>query len=515
MYFSNLFSDVKKHINLKGYFFVVFLFILYVEGGNRISKYIENISYFYYSGKYFFYTEQFMLLIFLILIYKFIFKEKISLSGKNTTKFLINNIIILGVLIYLSGYINKLVNGKLINALENTGYFKLFQLNLFQFLLSLKDCFIMLAIFSGVLVFIGRKNICVFEGIKIFYKSVGIFFTFIFFWLFNSMHSNMSFYMRNFSDFTKNTMTIEKILLIFNLLIEVYFIYVCFIIALAVFKNYFAENRKIENSETAMSLAFEKTLDILKKNKIKFYGKIFGAYILGGITVVAGILIFYSLMSKQRFYISTTQIYFYIILFLFFAIVVTNLLEVFIIKICFKFMNVNTEKLDFSKFKKIFGGTILMLIISSVITSGITVMIEQSIYLSFYTNLKNALENFTTVIITLFSFFLIFVTRYFQIMFLIYEEKDEYKKQSSLKKGFNLMFKFFSWKFALIVMGINLLSSYIVKAIENFKNNLVFYPDTIIYLMKFMTTLTTIFIIFLTTQIFLLFIVNYFIEEKK
>lgn len=502
-FLQNLFFEIKKYLNLKSYLFTVFLFVAYTGINGVFLKYLENNFGFYYTGNYSFYSEKFVIVIFLILIYKVIFKEKILLNGKNIGKFLLNNIVILGILIYLSGYINKIVN-----SLEQDGYlsYTLFQLNLLKFFLQLKESFVMLVIFSGVLVFIGRKNISIFEGIEIFCKSIGKFFTLIFFWLFTLMFSHLSYYMRNFNDYISDRFLINKVLFVIDLLIKSYFIHVCFIIALVIFKNYFVkniENNEVENleAENVTALAFENTFEILKK----FYGKICGVYILAGIIGIG-------------LGVAVAQVFSSLILAFIFIIGITNLVEIFVIKTCFKFMNISTEKLNFSKFIKIYGGTIFLLIVNFIVISMIFMIIKTErvmIYLDFYENVRVNLKNFIITIISLFSFYFIFVAHSFQVMFILKESEINEKKESSLKNGLQFMSKIFSWKFAVIVAGINLLRIYATKSIENFKTYLQFYPDTTPFLTNLIVSLFTLFIIFLITQSFLLFIVNYFIEKVK
>ena len=166
---KNIFLDTRNNLNLKGYLLTVFSTVIF-----SILPYyffiktsdikIEKIGIDFWS-----------VMLSVIFVWTFIFKGKVSSDKKNILRFITNNILILGALIFIDGaVIEKL------SVLINTAFSErnIIFLMISYFLIRVKDTFIFFTAVSGILALIGNEKISFIESGKIFKNSIGKLFTF-------------------------------------------------------------------------------------------------------------------------------------------------------------------------------------------------------------------------------------------------------------------------------------------------------------------------------------------------
>ena len=175
--------------------------------------------------------------------------------------------------------------------------------------------------------------------------------------------------------------------------------------------------------------------------------------------------------------------------------------QIFITKFCFKFMGDFTEKINFSKFMKIYGCTVIVTIftfIAGTILESIISIISE--------------DNYATVIFSNgINGFIVFYVGVIQTLMIAFILKNQ---KGIIKKSFKESLKFFSLKFIFILFGIYNLAGMIMRALEKIRNSydyelmlrgVVHFPSHIIVFLAVF--------IFLHTMI--LAVVIYVIEEKS
>lgn len=264
-----------------------------------------------------------------------------------------------------------------------------------------------------------------------------------------------------------------------------------------------------------MALIFENTFNILRKNKFKFYGKIFGIYILACIfmvIIVTGIanFLYQSIMAHSYYYsysYSLIKVFFYFAIIFTFIVAWSSLIEIIIIKVCFKLLNRETKEINFSRFIKIFGGQTLLLLCLLIAGAILTSVGDVMNYLTEGTNK----EGIVSVLMSSVASYFLFIVTSFQIMIVFDKENYEVQqKENSLVKAFELMHKFFSWRIFFIIFSLNIIISSMSLFIEKILNmsSVSFYTYTY-------TDIGVIFAVFLLIHFMILFATNYFIQYKN
>lgn len=486
---KNIFLDTKNNLNLKGYLLTVFSTVIF-----SILPYyffiktsdikIEKIGIDFWS-----------VMLSVIFVWTFIFKGKVSYDKKNILRFIINNILILGALIFIDGaVIEKL------SILINTAFSErnIIFLMISYFLIRVKDIFIFFTAVSGILALIGNEKISFIESGKIFKNSIGKFFTFLFFWVFYTIYAagclDLTWFIFNISYIEH--INLNEIFVYIGVFLNIYIFYFILVFVLAVFKNYLEKPEDEENAGEKITLpaVFEKTINALKGRKFKFYGTVAGIYLLCGAGAMA--VVYLAIVSDL--------LYYYPINILIVSAVILGIaaaIQIFITKFCFKFMRDFTEKINFSKFMKIYGCTvivtILTFIVGTILESIISIISEDNYAAVIFSNGING--------------FIIFYVGVIQTLMTAFILKNQ---KGIIKKSFKESLKFFSLKFIFILFGIYNLAGMIMKALEKIRNSydyelmlrgVVHFPSHIIIFLAVF--------IFLHTMI--LAVVTYIIEEKN
>ena len=169
---KNNFLDTKNNLNLKGYLLTVFsttifLILPYYFFIKTSDIKIEKIGIDFWS-----------VMLSVVFVWTFIFKGKISSDKKNILRFIINNILILGALIFINGAVSEKLSVLIKTAFSERN---IIFLTISYFLIRVKDIFIFFTAVSGILALIGNEKISFIESGKIFKNSIGKLFTFLFF----------------------------------------------------------------------------------------------------------------------------------------------------------------------------------------------------------------------------------------------------------------------------------------------------------------------------------------------
>lgn len=481
---KNIFLDTKNNLNLKGYLLTVFSTAIF-----SILPYyffiktsdikIEKIGIDFWS-----------VMLSVIFIWTFIFKGKVSYDKKNILRFIINNILILGALIFIDGaVIEKL------SILINTAFSErnIIFLMISYFLIRVKDIFIFFTAVSGILALIGNEKISFIESGKIFKNSIGKLFTFLFFWVFYTIYAasclDLTWFIFNISYIEH--INLNEIFVYIGVFLNIYIFYFILVFVLSVFKNYLEKPEDKENAEEiTLPAVFEKTINALKGRKFKFYGTVAGIYLLCGAGVTAVV------------YLAIISGLFSFILIVFAVILgIAAAIQIFITKFCFKFMGDFTEKINFSKFMKIYGCSVIVTIltfIAGIILESILSIISEDNYAAVI--FSNGINGFIV--------FYAGVIQTFMTAFILKNQKG------IIKKSFKESLKFFSLKFIFVLFGIYNLTGMIMKALEKIRNSydyelmlrgVVHFPSHIIVFLAVF--------IFLHTMI--LAVVTCVIEEKN
>lgn len=482
---KNIFLDTKNNLNLKGYLLTVFSTVIF-----SILPYyffiktsdikIEKIGIDFWS-----------VMLSVIFVWTFIFKGKVSSDKKNILRFITNNILILGALIFIDGaVIEKL------SVLINTAFSErnIIFLMISYFLIRVKDIFIFFTAVSGILALIGNEKISFIESGKIFKNSIGKLFTFLFFWVFYTIYAagciDLTWFIFNISYIEH--INLNEIFVYIGVFLNIYIFYFILVFVLSVFKNYLEKPEDEENAGEKITLpaVFEKIINALKGRKFKFYGTIAGIYLLcgAGVTAVVYLAIISSLFS--------------FILIVFAAILgIAAAIQIFITKFCFKFMGDFTEKINFSKFMKIYGCavivTILTFIAGIILESILSIISEDNYAAVIFSNGING--------------FIVFYAGVIQTLITAFILKNQ---KGIIKKSFKESLKFFSLKFIFVLFGIYNLTGMIMRALEKIRNS---YDYEV--MLRGMVHFPSHIIVFLAVFIFLhtmiLAVVTCVIEEKN
>ena len=482
---KNIFLDTKNNLNLKGYLLTVFSTVIF-----SILPYyffiktsdikIEKIGIDFWS-----------VMLSVIFVWTFIFKGKVSSDKKNILRFITNNILILGALIFIDGaVIEKL------SVLINTAFSErnIIFLMISYFLIRVKDIFIFFTAVSGILALIGNEKISFIESGKIFKNSIGKLFTFLFFWVFYTIYAagciDLTWFIFNISYIEH--INLNEIFVYIGVFLNIYIFYFILVFVLSVFKNYLEKPKDKENAKEKITLpaVFEKTINALKGRKFKFYGTIAGIYLLCGAGVM--VVVYLAIISGLFSFI---LIVFAVILGIVAAI------QIFITKFCFKFMGDFTEKINFSKFMKIYGCavivTILTFIAGIILESILSIISEDNYAAVIFSNGING--------------FIVFYAGVIQTLMTAFILKNQ---KGIIKKSFKESFKFFSLKFIFVLFGIYNLTGMIMRALEKIRNS---YDYEV--MLRGMVHFPSHIIVFLAVFIFLhtmiLAVVTCVIEEKN
>lgn len=482
---KNIFLDTKNNLNLKGYLLTVFSTVIF-----SILPYyffiktsdikIEKIGIDFWS-----------VMLSVIFVWTFIFKGKVSSDKKNILRFITNNILILGALIFIDGaVIEKL------SVLINTAFSErnIIFLMISYFLIRVKDTFIFFTAVSGILALIGNEKISFIESGKIFKNSIGKLFTFLFFWVFYTIYAagciDLTWFIFNISYIEH--INLNEIFVYIGVFLNIYIFYFILVFVLSVFKNYLEKPEDEENAGEKITLpaVFEKTINALKGRKFKFYGTIAGIYLLCGAGVTAVV------------YLAIISGLFSFILIVFAAILgIAAAIQIFITKFCFKFMGDFTEKINFSKFMKIYGCavivTILTFIAGIILESILSIISEDNYAAVIFSNGING--------------FIVFYAGVIQTLMTAFILKNQ---KGIIKKSFKESLKFFSLKFIFVLFGIYNLTGMIMRALEKIRNS---YDHEV--MLRGMVHFPSHIIVFLAVFIFLhtmiLAVVTCVIEEKN
>ncbi len=482
---KNIFLDTKNNMNLKGYLLTVFSTVIF-----SILPYyffiktsdikIEKIGIDFWS-----------VMLSVIFVWTFIFKGKVSSDKKNILRFITNNILILGALIFIDGaVIEKL------SVLINTAFSErnIIFLMISYFLIRVKDTFIFFTAVSGILALIGNEKISFIESGKIFKNSIGKLFTFLFFWVFYTIYAagciDLTWFIFNISYIEH--INLNEIFVYIGVFLNIYIFYFILVFVLSVFKNYLEKPEDEENAGEKITLpaVFEKTINALKGRKFKFYGTIAGIYLLCGAGVTAVV------------YLAIISGLFSFILIVFAVILgIAAAIQIFITKFCFKFMEDFTEKINFSKFMKIYGCavivTILTFIAGIILESILSIISEDNYAAVIFSNGING--------------FIVFYAGVIQTLMTAFILKNQ---KGIIKKSFKESFKFFSLKFIFVLFGIYNLTGMIMRALEKIRNS---YDYEV--MLRGMVHFPSHIIVFLAVFIFLhtmiLAVVTCVIEEKN
>lgn len=482
---KNIFLDTKNNLNLKGYLLTVFSTVIF-----SILPYyffiktsdikIEKIGIDFWS-----------VMLSVIFVWTFIFKGNVSSDKKNILRFITNNILILGALIFIDGaVIEKL------SVLINTAFSErnIIFLMISYFLIRVKDIFIFFTAVSGILALIGNEKISFIESGKIFKNSIGKLFTFLFFWVFYTIYAagciDLTWFIFNISYIEH--INSNEIFVYIGVFLNIYIFYFILVFVLSVFKNYLEKPEDEENAGEKITLpaVFEKTINALKGRKFKFYGTIAGIYLLCGAGVTAVV------------YLAIISGLFSFILIVFAVILgIAAAIQIFITKFCFKFMGDFTEKINFSKFMKMYGCAVIVTIltfIAGIILESILSIISEDNYAAviFSNGINGFIVFYAGVIETLMTAFIL-------------------KNQKGIiKKSFKESLKFFSLKFIFVLFGIYNLTGMIMRALEKIRNS---YDYEV--MLRGMVHFPSHIIVFLAVFIFLhtmiLAVVTCVIEEKN
>lgn len=482
---KNIFLDTKNNLNLKGYLLTVFSTVIF-----SILPYyffiktsdikIEKIGIDFWS-----------VMLSVIFVWTFIFKGNVSSDKKNILRFITNNILILGALIFIDGaVIEKL------SILINTAFSErnIIFLMISYFLIRVKDIFIFFTAVSGILALIGNEKISFIESGKIFKNSIGKLFTFLFFWVFYTIYAagciDLTWFIFNISYIEH--INLNEIFVYIGVFLNIYIFYFILVFVLAVFKNYLEKPEDEENAGEKITLpaVFEKTINALKGRKFKFYGTVAGIYLLCGAGVTAVV------------YLAIISGLFSFILIVFAVILgIAAAIQIFITKFCFKFMGDFTEKINFSKFMKIYGCavivTILTFIAGIILESILSIISEDNYAAVIFSNGING--------------FIVFYVGVIQTLMTAFILKNQ---KGIIKKSFKESLKFFSLKFIFILFGIYNLAGMIMRALEKIRNS---YDYEV--MLRGMVHFPSHIIVFLAVFIFLhtmiLAVVTCVIEEKN
>lgn len=279
---KNIFLDTKNNLNLKGYLLTVFSTVIF-----SILPYyffiktsdikIEKIGIDFWS-----------VMLSVIFVWTFIFKGNVSSDKKNILRFITNNILILGALIFIDGaVIEKL------SVLINTAFSErnIIFLMISYFLIRVKDVFIFFTAVSGILALIGNEKISFIESGKIFKNSIGKLFTFLFFWVFYTIYAagciDLTWFIFNISYIEH--INLNEIFVYIGVFLNIYIFYFILVFVLSVFKNYLEKPEDKENAEEEITLpaVFEKTINALKGRKFKFYGTIAGIILESILSIIS------------------------------------------------------------------------------------------------------------------------------------------------------------------------------------------------------------------------------------
>lgn len=482
---KNIFLDTKNNLNLKGYLLTVFSTVIF-----SILPYyffiktsdikIEKIGIDFWS-----------VMLSVIFVWTFIFKGNVSSDKKNILRFITNNILILGALIFIDGaVIEKL------SILINTAFSErnIIFLMISYFLIRVKDIFIFFTAVSGILALIGNEKISFIESGKIFKNSIGKLFTFLFFWVFYTIYAagciDLTWFIFNISYIEH--INSNEIFVYIGVFLNIYIFYFILVFVLSVFKNYLEKPEDEENAGEKITLpaVFEKTINALKGRKFKFYGTIAGIYLLCGAGVTAVV------------YLAIISGLFSFILIVFAVILgIAAAIQIFITKFCFKFMGDFTEKINFSKFMKMYGCavivTILTFIAGIILESILSIISEDNYAAVIFSNGING--------------FIVFYAGVIQTLMTAFILKNQ---KGIIKKSFKESLKFFSLKFIFVLFGIYNLTGMIMRALEKIRNS---YDYEV--MLRGMVHFPSHIIVFLAVFIFLhtmiLAVVTCVIEEKN
>lgn len=492
--FTNVFSDTKKSLNLKGYiltlfFSMIFLFLpnyfVNTADTNTADIEITKIIIIFWS-----------VLFSMICAWIFIFKRKIAFNKENILRFIINNILFTGAL-YIYNFLI---------TLSNSGFFEknFIFLIIYSFITKITSIFIFFTAVSGIFTLIGKEKISFIESGKIFKNSFGKFFTILFFWLFYELYNYEyinTIFLISYSaryGYYIDRLIISKII---EILFDNYIFYFFLAFVSNVFKSYLkkSESEEIYEDKNSVFFAFENTIGSLKGRKFKFFGMISGIYFLCGITITAVSCLLVAIMPR-----STLTYYSSILTILTAAIIIYGVMtffKIFITKKCFKFLGKSTEKIDFSNFMKIYGYGVIIDILA-IIVEGILIFLPALLLENNY-----RLPTLRYGVIYFIAFYFI-VVHYMITAFILTGQKG------NIKKSFKESLKFFSWKFIPIILGIYKLNGIVLEILETMQDTY-FFQFSSKYFATVLCDMTIFFIVFAFSNIIVLAVVNYSLPKEE
>lgn len=498
---KKIFLDTKNNLDMKGYIFTIFFTVIfymlpYYFLSNMADVQVEKIN-----------LENWFLLLFMIFFWVIIFKGKIYAGRENILKFILNNILFFGILLFADNIISQKVFYGIQSVQEREEivfWFVAF------FAAEIKDIFILFTAFSGVLALSGKEKISFVEGGKIFKNSLGKFFTAVFFCMFYELYVAGISYIRwcMFEISNPYSFYPGEYFAILTVIIKVFFfiylLYFAVVFVSAVFKNSLEKSEETEISEKNITAdIFEETITALKGRKTRFYGMIALIYILCGIVIVIVSFLFAIMMYRFFMYYSFTAILIAVLA----GIGIATLTQIFVVKSCFKFLEKPFGKIDFSKFMKIYGGVWAVTILAFIFE----LTIEKILFVMYRLLLKNfGIEN---VIPCGMDSFIVFYLGIIQVLITIFVLENE---KGVIKKSFKESMKFLSWKYALVVFGIYQMSELITASLSEFYSGNIYEFALLVQRMTHVPfNIVMIFMVFVFIQTMTLFVIKYTTAEKK
>lgn len=493
--FVNVFSDTKKSLNLKGYVFTLFFTVIFLLLPNYFVDTADTDTIVIKTAKII--IAFWSVLFSVICAWIFIFKRKVSFNRENILRFIINNVLIMGALMYIKNFLGTLGN----SVIEENFIF----LTIYFFIARIMSIFLFFTAVSGILALIGKEKISIIESGKIFKNSFGKFFTVLFFWLFYELYSyecmNTKFliFFSTKDDFYIYQFIISRII---EILFDSYIFYFFLAFVSNIFKSYLekSENEEIYEDKNSVPAVFENTISALKGKKFKFFGTISGIYFLCGITITAVSCFFAVIMSGSPLsYYSPNILGILAAVIVIYGIMI--LFQIFITKRCFKFLGESIEKIDFSKFMKIFGYGVIVAILAVIAEAVLTFLL---LYLS-----ENNYE-----LPTLYYGAAYFIVFYFTVIHYMITAFILTGQKGNIKKSFKESLKFFSWKFIPVIFGMYKLNGVILANLNGIQNNYFFHFSSE-YFVVVLCDMPILFVAFVFSNIIVLAVIKYIIETKN
>ncbi len=261
-----------------------------------------------------------------------------------------------------------------------------------------------------------------------------------------------------------------------------------------------SESEEIYEDKNSVPAVFENTLSALKGRKFKFFGTISGIYFLCGVTITAVSCFFAAVMSRSLlFYYSPSILEIFTAVIVIYGIMI--FFQIFITKRCFKFLGKSAEKIDFSKFMKIYGYGVIVAILAVIAVAVLTFLL---LYLS-ENNYELPTFYYGAVYFTVFYFTVI---HYMITAFILTGQKG------NIKKSFKESLKFFSWKFIPVIFGMYKLNGVILANLNEMQNTYSFHFSSE-YFAVVLCDMPILFVAFVFSNIIVLAVIEYIIEIEN